>query len=132
MHPGPRYLWLRSGSMTERQRRTAGGRPHVVKVRLTDEEAGELRRRAARAGLSPPRLLADAALRRQSAFPNRALIAEFLDAKRALANAARDLNMAGRIAEASGRGAVETVAARDHVVALGVVMGQLAERLAGE
>jgi hypothetical protein len=44
-----------------RQRRLPGGRPHVVKVRLSDQQKAQISARAKASGTSVPRLLAEAA-----------------------------------------------------------------------
>ena len=46
-----------------RRARHPGGRHHRMKVRLSEDEAAELHRRASRAGLSPQRYLWEVALR---------------------------------------------------------------------
>ncbi|WP_425296021.1 plasmid mobilization protein [Nocardia cyriacigeorgica] len=52
----------RARARRERQANVAGGRPHTVKVKLTDAEQSELKSRAEQAGVSVPRLLVESTL----------------------------------------------------------------------
>jgi hypothetical protein len=87
-----------------RQRRHPGGRRHKYTVRLSDEEKVRVEARALVAGVSVPRLLVEAALAddARTLSERRALIAEFLGARRLVAAVS---NNVARLAETSGSGA---------------------------
>lgn len=74
-------------SSQTRLRRLKGGRPHVVYVRLGDEEFAELTKRAGERGLSRPRYLVEMATvgERLNITERRSLIAAFMAAKRSMA-----------------------------------------------
>ncbi|NEW42515.1 plasmid mobilization protein [Nocardia cyriacigeorgica] len=52
----------RARARRERQANVVGGRPHTVKVKLTDAEQEALKARAAEVGVSVPRLLVESTL----------------------------------------------------------------------
>lgn len=87
-----------------RQTRLPGGRKNKYTVRLSDEEALVVQARAAVAGVSVPRLLVEAAMAgdAQTASERRALVAEFLGARRLLAKVGNNVNQLARVANATG------------------------------
>jgi len=78
-----------------RLRRQPGGRPHAVKVLLSDAERERITARAAELGVSVPRLLVEAALAdgtRQTVSERHGLLAEFTGARRLVAKVSNNLN----------------------------------------
>jgi hypothetical protein len=94
-----------AGPKPGRQRRKAGGRGQVVKVRLDEAEAAELARRAEKAGVSAPRFLVEAALLgdRQTVSERRAVVTTLMAAKRQLAGVATNLNQLTKMANSTQR-----------------------------
>ena len=92
------------GRPAARRRRQPGGRPHQHLVRLSDEEQVQILARARVAGVSVPRLLVEAALAgdAQTASERRALVAEFLAARRLLARVSNNVNQLAAAANATG------------------------------
>lgn len=62
----------RARARRERQSNVAGGRPHTVKVKLSDEEQATLQDRAEAAGMTVPRLLVETTLGGERAESGRA------------------------------------------------------------
>lgn len=93
-----------ASSRVSRLTRTPGGRRHVVKVLLTDEELLALEARAAVGGVSRQRLMIEAALTgdHATASERRALIAEFTGALRLLGRVGNNVNQLAKVANASG------------------------------
>lgn len=92
------------GTSARRQRRLPGGRRHKFTVRLSDGELAEIQARATSAGISVPRLLAEAALAgdARTASERRALVVELLGARRLTAAVGNNLNQLTRVANATG------------------------------
>ena len=88
-----------------RLRRQAGGRRHVVFLRLSEREATVLTARATRAGVSVQRFLLESALvgTGQTVTERHALYRTLLAARRTVAGAANNLNQLARVANATGR-----------------------------
>lgn len=105
-------------SKKARQRRQPGGRRHKYTVRLSDEEKVRIEARAIVAGVSVPRLLVEAALTAdsQTLSERRALVAEFLGARRMVAAVSTNVM---RLAESSesGKGTPPELAATLHAAA---------------
>lgn len=97
----------------------------MVKVRLTPAEVAEVERRAADAGLTMSRFLAESGLvaDRRTVGERRALYAALQAAKRTVAGAATNLNQLARVANSTGRVPAEVPAAA-------VELALVAERLA--
>jgi hypothetical protein len=112
-----------------RLERHPGGRKNAVKVLLSDQERAVLAGRAAKAGLSLPRLLVETALAgdRRTASEQRGLIAEFLAVRRLVAAIGNNLNQLARVANAGGRAPEELPVVLE---ALGRVIDRLEDAVA--
>jgi hypothetical protein len=88
-----------------RARRERQAQPRSVeqKVRLSLEERGQLRERAAELGVSVPRLLVESALSgAETATGRRVMIAELFEVRRLLATVANNVNQLAKVANTSG------------------------------
>lgn len=95
----------RPGLVEKRLPKQPGGRKHVLKVRLTDEQRATVSRRASAAGVSMSRLMVEAALagNARTATERRAIVIELLGARRLAAALGNNLNQLARIANATGQ-----------------------------
>jgi hypothetical protein len=75
-----------------------------IKVKLSEAERVELRRRASDLGVSVPRLLVESALgdRAETATEHRREVAELFEVRRLLATVANNVNQLARVANTSG------------------------------
>lgn len=105
-----------------RRANVPGGRRHAHRVRVTPEEEAALALRAARLGVSVPRLMVEAALleagesvesRRADDEHRRQVLTELFGARRLLGVSANNLNQIARVANATG----EVDASVPHAVA---------------
>jgi hypothetical protein len=87
-----------------RRHRVEGGRPHAVKIRLTDTEYAAVTARACAARVSVQRFLADCALprRQQTTIVPPALTAELAALRRLTANLANNVNQIARKLNSGG------------------------------
>jgi hypothetical protein len=78
---------------------------HVIqKVKLTETERDLLRARAAKLGISVPRLMVESALSEvETATDRRRLVAELFETRRLLATVANNVNQLARSANISGQ-----------------------------
>ncbi|GAA0438950.1 plasmid mobilization relaxosome protein MobC [Streptomyces luteireticuli] len=81
-----------------RSKREPGGRQHVTKVRMNDEEAGLVKGRAVVMGISPPRCLIESAIGvpQYTKTERQALIRELLAVRWLLANMTNNVNQIAR------------------------------------
>ena len=92
-----------AGGEARRLRRKPGGRPHVVFLRLSDEERAVVGARAALAGVSVQRFLVEAALSpERTGAERRALYTTLLATQRAVAGAANNLNQVAKGVNSTG------------------------------
>lgn len=102
-----------------RRHRVEGGRPHAVKVRLTDAEYDALAARAAEAKVNVQRYLIERALTRAApahrSAPS-ALTAELAAVRRLTANLANNMNQIARRLNAGGDPDARIPAAADAVI----------------
>jgi hypothetical protein len=106
-----------------RRAREPARREVIQKVKLTDEERGRLRARAAELGMSVPRLLVESALSGvETPTERRQTVAELFEIRRLLATVANNVNQLARSANISGQVASErrlrqTLAEVDELIA---------------
>lgn len=87
-----------------RQRRQEGGRPHEIKVRLSDEEHEVAAARAAEADVTLARMFREAGLAgdAQTASERRAIAFELIGVRALLGAVSRNLNQLTTVAHATG------------------------------
>jgi hypothetical protein len=107
-----------------RQSRADGGRPHVVKVRLTEEENVRVQARAISLGISAPRLFVETLLSdgRAPVSERHALYRELLGIRRLVALLGSNTNQIARVANTTGEVLPEAAATL-------AAAGRAAERL---
>jgi Bacterial mobilisation protein (MobC) len=87
-----------------RRARQPVAREVIQRVKLTQEERGQLRAKAAELGMSVPRLLVESALSGvETPTERRRLIAELFETRRLLATVANNVNQLARSANISGQ-----------------------------
>jgi hypothetical protein len=101
------------GVMAGRQRRVAGGRTELVKIKVTPEQLAELKSRAADLGVSVPRLMVDSALSPSGlTIPERhALFADLEPVGRVLAGLGNNINQIAARLNAGERASLGSVIA---------------------
>jgi hypothetical protein len=99
-----------------RRHRVEGGRPHAVKIRFTDAEFEAVSARAANAGVSVQRNLADRAFARGPAVrAPAALIAELAALRRLVGSLSNNINQIARWLNSGGRPDARVTGALDSV-----------------
>lgn len=103
-----------------RRRRVPGGRPHLVGVKLTDEELATVRERATAVGLTPSTYLAQplsapvdgsGVLHGLGREQRRAWMVEMMALRRLLQAAGNNLNQIAKVANATGEVPADVTAA---------------------
>ena len=87
-----------------RRAREPVARKAIQKVKLTQEERGQLRARAAELGMSVPRLMVESALSGvETPTDRRRMVAELFETRRLLATVANNVNQLAHSANITGR-----------------------------
>ena len=115
-----------------RVRRLQGGRHQQVRVRVSDEELGQLQRMAAEAGVSVQRLVLEQLLvgGRPTVSARRRATDEFLGMQRQLVGLATNVNQLARVGNSSGVVPAGTAEALSAISRLEIQVATVLEQLA--